>query len=225
MGAISASAKRLRDLCAEPIPFPAIFQVVERDAVVDAVDRARRFEQLLEQRNRLIVFAGLGIDHREVTKHDRAVDGVFRDRLQLHRAASFADRIFLAPEEGADKAEVGVNVGDEGRLLDGGGKFAARLLEERLRRGRIAPRQRDAPGQQRFRSVAPVEIVERRTRRIAQNIFRPGKIALDHGHIPARPGNDAIRIGPGGNLREQTLQGARLAVAEEVEVAHLNFRD
>jgi hypothetical protein len=37
-------------IVAQRVPFPTEFQIVERDAVIDAIHRARRFEQALDER-------------------------------------------------------------------------------------------------------------------------------------------------------------------------------
>ena len=63
------------------VPFPAMFQVVDGDAVIDAIHCARRFQQSLEERKRQVFFTDASIDQREIAIHDHAVNGIFRFRL------------------------------------------------------------------------------------------------------------------------------------------------
>ena len=65
------------------VPFPAMFQVVYRDTVIDAVHCARRFEQSFEERKREILLTNASIDQSEVAIHNHAVNGIFRLRLQF----------------------------------------------------------------------------------------------------------------------------------------------
>ena len=65
-------------IVAQRVPFPTEFQIVERDAVIDAVHRAWSFQQALDERNSEIVFAYSRVDESEVAIHDCAVKSVFR---------------------------------------------------------------------------------------------------------------------------------------------------
>src|SRR4029453_11037750 len=75
------------------VPFPAMFQVVNGDAVINAVHCARGFEKPLNQRNCEILFSDTCINQREITVHERAIDGVFRFWFEFDRAFSLANRV------------------------------------------------------------------------------------------------------------------------------------
>src|SRR6267378_4289331 len=88
------------------VPFPAKLQIVHGHAVIHTVDRAGRAKQSLDQWDGKIVFAEARIDERQITIHDRAVVGVFRFGLQLHRPPALANGIFFSTHEGITQSKV-----------------------------------------------------------------------------------------------------------------------
>ncbi len=57
-------------IVADRIPFPAMFQIVDGDAVIGAINCPWRSEQTLDQRNSQIIFTDPSIDEREIAIHE-----------------------------------------------------------------------------------------------------------------------------------------------------------
>ena len=106
-------------LGSQRIPFPPILQIVDRDAVVDAVHCAWRMKQPLYQRNRQAVLADTRVDERETTIHNCPVQGVFRFRFQFDCATALPNCFFLSPHKRIAQSKVRVSVGIVRRFYHG----------------------------------------------------------------------------------------------------------
>ena len=120
-----------------------MFQVVDGDAIIDAVHCARRFEQSLEERKRQIFFTDASVDQREVAIHNHAVNGIFRLRLQFDRAAALPDRVLFAPHKRVEPAQVSMPNSAQRRLFGGVFKNRSRVFKIFLRSCDITLRQGD----------------------------------------------------------------------------------
>ena len=70
------------------------------DLQISVSQIARDLHELTHQLERLVGFAGPGVNLRQPLQHEHAVVGIAAQRHQLDRAPSFRDRLFLLPEAG-----------------------------------------------------------------------------------------------------------------------------
>jgi len=65
-------------IASDRVPFPAMFQVVDGDAVALAVDRAWHGKQMIEQRDSAIVFSHASANQRENRLRYGSVECILR---------------------------------------------------------------------------------------------------------------------------------------------------
>src|SRR6266511_5109551 len=176
------------------VPCPAILQIVNGYAVIDAVHCARRFEKACNQRDGELLLSDTRVDQCEIAVHQGTVDRIFPVWFEFDRALSLPDRVVFSPHKAVQPTEIRVSIGAFRRLFHSRFKGGSWEFECLLSIHIIALCKINAAFEKASRRRAGAQVLELIKRQSLQNFFGLRIIAFQHRDIPSTGSDSAIGI-------------------------------